>query len=74
MERSIEDTALKTNLEAAEEFARQSRLRDLSGLIVIDFIDMEEGKNRNLVEKKLKESIEKIKLEFKLEKLVTLDF
>ena len=50
-ERSIEDTALKTNLEAAEEFARQSRLRDLSGLIVIDFIDMEESKNRNIVEK-----------------------
>ena len=56
-ERSIEDTALKTNLEAAEEFARQSRLRDLSGLIVIDFIDMEESKNRNIVEKKLKESM-----------------
>ena len=58
-ERSIEDTALKTNLEAAEEFARQSRLRDLSGLIVIDFIDMEEGKNRNLVEKKIKRFNEK---------------
>ena len=58
-ERSIEDTALKTNLEAAEEFARQSRLRDLSGLIVIDFIDMEEGKNRSLVEKKLKEAMRK---------------
>ena len=58
-ERSIEDTALKTNLEAAEEFSRQARLRDLSGLIVIDFIDMEEGKNRNLVEKKLKEAMRK---------------
>ncbi len=58
-ERSIEDTALKTNIEAAEEFARQSRLRDLSGLIVIDFIDMEESKNRNLVEKKLKEAMKK---------------
>ena len=58
-ERSIEDTAVKTNLEAAEEFARQSRLRDLSGLIVIDFIDMEEIKNRYLVEKKLKESMRK---------------
>jgi ribonuclease E len=58
-ERSIEDTALKTNLEAAEEFARQSRLRDLSGLIVIDFIDMEEVKNRNLIEKKLKEAMRK---------------
>ena len=58
-ERSIEDTALKTNLEAALEFARQARLRDLSGLIVIDFIDMEEGKNRNLVEKKLKDAMRK---------------
>ena len=58
-ERSIEDTALKTNLEAAEEFSRQARLRDLSGLIVIDFIDMEEGKNRNLVEKKLKDAMRK---------------
>ena len=58
-ERSIEDTALKTNLEAAEEFARQARLRDLSGLIVIDFIDMEETKNRNSIEKKLKEAMRK---------------
>ncbi len=58
-ERSIEDTALKTNLEAADEFSRQSRLRDLSGLIVIDFIDMEDSKNRNLVEKKLKEAMRK---------------
>ena len=58
-ERSIEDTALKTNLEAAEEFARQARLRDLSGLIVIDFIDMEENKNRVNIEKKLKETMRK---------------
>ena len=58
-ERSIEDTALKTNLEAAEEFARQARLRDLSGLVVIDFIDMEDNKNRHSVEKKLKESMRK---------------
>ena len=58
-ERNIEDTALKNNLEAAEEFARQARLRDLSGLIVIDFIDMEENKNRISVEKKLKESMKK---------------
>ncbi len=58
-ERSIEDTALKTNLEAAEEFARQARLRDLSGLIVIDFIDMEENKNRINIEKKLKETMRK---------------
>merc|ERR1712086_859237 len=58
-ERSIEDTALKTNSEAAEEFARQARLRDLSGLIVIDFIDMEDNKNRINIEKKLKESMRK---------------
>ena len=58
-ERNIEDTALKNNLEAAEEFARQARLRDLSGLIVIDFIDMEDNKNRISVEKKLKDSMKK---------------
>ncbi len=55
-ERSIEKTAFQTNLEAAEEFARQAKLRDLSGLIVIDFIDMEDYKNRNKIEKKLKEA------------------
>jgi ribonuclease E len=48
---NIEDTALKTNLEAAEEVARQLRLRDLAGLIVIDFIDMEEKRNNRAVEK-----------------------
>ena len=58
-ERSIEDTALKTNLEAADEFARQARLRDLSGLVVIDFIDMEDNKNKNNIEKKLKEAMRK---------------
>jgi ribonuclease E len=51
-EHSIEDTALQTNLEAAEEVARQLRLRDLAGLIVIDFIDMEEKRNNRAVEKK----------------------
>jgi ribonuclease E len=56
-EHSIEDTALKTNLEAAEEIARQLRLRDLAGLIVIDFIDMEEKKNNRAVERKLKEAL-----------------
>src|SRR6201996_3771415 len=56
-ERNIEATALKTNLEAAEESARQLRLRDLAGLIVIDFIDMDEGKNNRAVEKKLKDSL-----------------
>jgi ribonuclease E len=56
-ERNIEATALKTNMEAAEETARQLRLRDLAGLIVIDFIDMDEGKNNRAVEKKLKDSL-----------------
>ena len=56
-ERNIESTALKTNLEAAEEAARQMRLRDLAGLIVIDFIDMDEPKNNRAVEKKLKDAL-----------------
>jgi ribonuclease E len=56
-EHHIEDTALKTNTEAAEEIARQLRLRDLAGLIVIDFIDMDEGRNNRLVERRLKESL-----------------
>ena len=56
-ERNIEATALKTNMEAAEEAARQLRLRDLAGLIVIDFIDMDEAKNNRSVEKRLKDSL-----------------
>ncbi|OIQ06133.1 MAG: ribonuclease E/G, partial [Rhodobacteraceae bacterium CG2_30_10_405] len=56
-EGSIEETALKTNLEAAEEVARQLRLRDLAGLIVIDFIDMEERRNNASVEKRLKDKL-----------------
>jgi len=56
-EGSIEETALKTNIEAAEEIARQLRLRDLAGLIVIDFIDMEERKNNAAVEKRLKDKL-----------------
>jgi ribonuclease E len=56
-EGSIEETALKTNLEAAEEVARQLRLRDLAGLIVIDFIDMDERKNNNAVEKRIKDRL-----------------
>src|SRR4029453_82504 len=56
-EHSIEDTALQTNLEAAEEIARQLRLRDLAGLIVIDFIDMDEKRNNRTVERKLKECL-----------------
>jgi ribonuclease E len=53
----IEETALRTNLEAADEVARQLRLRDLGGLIVIDFIDMEEGKNQRAVEQRLRDAL-----------------
>ncbi len=56
-ERNIEETALKTNCEAADEIARQLRLRDLAGLIVIDFIDMEEHRNQVTVERRLKEAM-----------------
>jgi ribonuclease E len=56
-EHHIEDTALKTNLEAAEEVARQLRLRDLAGLIVIDYIDMDEKRNNRTVERRLKEAL-----------------
>jgi ribonuclease E len=56
-ERNIEHTALRTNLEAAEEAARQMRLRDLAGLIVIDFIDMEEARNDRSVEKRMKDCL-----------------
>ncbi len=56
-ERHIEETALKTNCEAADEIARQLRLRDLAGLIVIDFIDMEESRNNHTVERRLKEAM-----------------
>ncbi|MFQ5786236.1 MAG: ribonuclease E/G, partial [Alphaproteobacteria bacterium] len=56
-ERNIEETAFKTNLEAAEEIARELRLRDLSGLIVVDFIDMDEAKNNRTVERRFKEAM-----------------
>ncbi len=56
-ERNIEQTALRTNLEAADEAARQCRLRDLAGLVVIDFIDMEEGRNNRSVEKRFKDAL-----------------
>ena len=56
-EYSVEKTALATNLEAAAEVARQARLRDLAGLLVIDFIDMDEGRNNRAVEKRLKEAL-----------------
>ncbi len=55
--RNIEQTALRTNLEAAEEACRQMRLRDLAGLVVIDFIDMDESKNNRAVEKKVKDCL-----------------
>ena len=58
-ERNIEATALKTNMEAAAEAARQMRLRDLAGLIVIDFIDMDENKNNRAVEKKMKDMLKR---------------
>ncbi|WP_291842655.1 ribonuclease E/G [Maricaulis sp.] len=58
-ERNIEATALKTNLEAAAEAARQMRLRDLAGLIVIDFIDMDESRNNRAVEKKMKDMLKR---------------
>lgn len=58
-EHDIEETALRTNLETCEELARQLRLRDMAGLIVIDFIDMEEAKNNAAVERKLKEALKK---------------
>lgn len=56
-ENSIEETALQTNLEAAEEVARQLRLRDLAGLVVVDFIDMEEKRNNRAVEKRMKDCL-----------------
>ena len=68
-EGSIEDTALKTNLEAAEEVARQLRLRDLGGLIVIDFIDMSESGHRTMVEKAMKQAIRDDKARIEIGKL-----
>ncbi|MFY8151532.1 MAG: ribonuclease E/G, partial [Hyphomicrobiales bacterium] len=56
-EHNIEDTALRTNLEASDEIARQLRLRDLAGLVVIDFIDMEEKRNNRNVERRLKDAL-----------------
>ena len=56
-ERNIEETALKTNIEAADEVARQLRLRDMAGLVVIDFIDMEEPRNQHAVERRMKDAM-----------------
>ena len=58
-ERDLEETALKTNLEACDEIARQLRLRNLAGLVVIDFIDMDEQANNHAVEKRMKEALKK---------------
>ncbi len=58
-EKNIEETALATNLEAAQEVARQLRMRNLAGLVVIDFIDMEQARHRSMVERKIKSALEK---------------
>jgi len=68
-ERNIESTALKTNLEAADEAARQLRLRDLAGLIVIDFIDMDESKNNRAVEKRLKDALDQDRARIQMGKI-----
>ncbi len=68
-ERHIEETALKTNLEAADEVARQLRLRDLAGLIVIDFIDMEDARNNHSVERRLKDAMRSDRARIQLGKI-----
>lgn len=68
-ERNIEETALKTNLEAADEVARQLRLRDLAGLIVIDFIDMDEMRNNHAVERRMKEALKKDRARVQMSRL-----
>ncbi|MBT5047556.1 MAG: Rne/Rng family ribonuclease [Rhodospirillaceae bacterium] len=70
-ERNIEETAVKTNLEAASEVARQLRLRDLAGLIVIDFIDMEENRNQRSVEKRMKEVVKTDRARIQLGRIST---
>lgn len=68
-EKELEETAFRTNLEAAEEAARQLKLRDLGGLIVIDFIDMRESGHRREVEKKLKDGLKKDKAKIEVGKI-----
>ncbi len=65
-ERNVEETALKTNLEAAQEVARQMRLRDLAGILVIDFIDMNYGKNRRLVERAMRDALKEDRAKIQL--------
>ena len=71
-QKNVESTALDTNLEAADEIARQIKIRDLSGLIIIDFIDMLSYGNRRSVERRLKENVDLIEQEYKLVELVIL--
>ena len=71
--RNIEKTALKTNM-TAEEIAKQIKIRDLSGLIVIDFIDMYEMRNNRRVERKMKELLKKDRQEYKFLESVNLDY
>ena len=66
---SVEDTALKTNLEAADEISRQLRLRDLAGLVVIDFIDMEDYRNVRAVERRMKDAIKQDKARIQLARI-----
>ncbi len=68
-EKDIEETALKTNLEAADEIARQLKMRDLAGLIVIDFIDMDEQKNNQAVEKRMKEALKNDRARIQIAKM-----
>ena len=68
-ERNIEETALKTNLEAAEEVARQLRLRDLAGLVVIEFIDMYESRNQYAVERRMKDVIKSDRARIQLSRI-----
>ncbi|MCW5723809.1 MAG: Rne/Rng family ribonuclease [Maricaulaceae bacterium] len=68
-ERNIEATALKTNLEAADEAARQMRLRDLAGLIVVDFIDMEDNKNNRAVEKRMADALKRDRARLQMGKI-----
>jgi ribonuclease E len=70
-ERNIEETAVKTNLEAATEIGRQLRLRDLAGLIVVDFIDMEENRNQRAVEKRMKEAVKTDRARIQLGRIST---
>lgn len=68
-EKELEETAFRTNLEAAEEISRQLRLRDLGGLVVIDFIDMRDASHRRMVEKKLKDGLKKDKAKVEIGKI-----